>query len=118
MSVKKRNETVDLKLSSDETIYLTITIGNAQIGGNVLKLIGSDFLVGKGGINNLNLGLGEGLIGKKLVVVTNILDVNEQTNAMVATYEFQGSNPLSTVFTDKIDDDGDIFSLTVTFNFT
>ena len=117
MAIKKSSKTVSLKAASDENVLLTITIGNAQIGGNVVKFKNSSDVIGKGEIINLELGMGADLSGRTLKVTTNILDVNEQTNGIVVTYFFSGCTPAATMFHDKVDNDGDIFSYLVEFNF-
>lgn len=117
IKTKRRSEEVDLKVQKTETILLTVTIGNAQIGGNVIRFKGSSDVIAKGEILNLSLGTGAGLIGKTLRVTTNILDVNPQTNGVVVVYFFSGCTPPVTVFHDKVDNDGDICSFQVDFNF-
>ena len=117
MAIKKSSKTVSLKAATDEIVFLTITIGNAQIGGNVVRFKNSSDVIGKGEIKNLQLGTGIDLSGSTLKVTTNILDVNEQTNGIVVTYFFSGCIPAATMFHDKVDNDGDIFSYLVEFNF-
>jgi hypothetical protein len=117
MALKKRTETVALSVIKKQNILLTITIGNAQIGGNVVRFKNASGILGKGEIQNLDLGLGSDLIGKTLKVTTNILDVNDQTNGVVVTYFFHNCDPAATMFHDTVKDDGDIFSFIVEFNF-
>lgn len=117
MKVKKRNETVQLKADGTEDVILTITIGNAQIGASLVRFKNSPNLLGKGEIQNLNLGSKAALAGKTVTVTTNILDANEQTNGVVVTYFFHACQPPVTTFHDKVDNDGDIFSFIVDFNF-
>ena len=117
MALKKRSETVTLKAQQNENVFLTITIGNAQIGGNFVKFKNSQDALAKGEVQNLNLGLGSSLIGKTLKVTTNILDANSQTNGIVVTYFFQSCTPPVTVFHDTVINDGDVFSFLVDFNF-
>jgi hypothetical protein len=117
MAIKKSSKIVSLKAAPDENALLTITIGNAQIGGSVVRFKNSAGIIGKGEIKNLQLGMGAELSGKTLKVTTNILDVNEQTNGIVVTYFFSGCTPAVTVFHDTVANDGDIFSYLVDFNF-
>ena len=116
MQVKTRSESVDLTPGANSDIFLTITVGNAQIGGSIVQFVDSP-IIGKGDIENLNLGKGSELHGKALKVMTNILDVNEQTNGVVVTYFFSSCTPPAIVFFDKVDNDGDIFSFDIEFNF-
>ena len=98
-------------------IYLDITIGNAQIGGSVVRFAGNTAIIGKGSITNLNLGLGQSLVGQTLQVVTNVLDVNSVTNGIVVTNYFHNATPAIYPYSDTVDNDGDIFSLTTQYNF-
>ena len=117
MKVKKRTETVQLKADGTDDVILTITIGNAQIGASLVRFKNNPDLLGKGEIHNLNLGSKAALAGKTVTVTTNILDANEQTNGVVVTYFFHACQPPVTTFHDKVDNDGDIFSFIVDFNF-
>ena len=119
MAIKKRSESVALTVSNagSTNVILNVTIGNAQIGGNLVKWKHDQQVVKKGKIENLDLGSPAFVKGKTLTVITNILDVNEQTNGVVATYAFHNCTPFTTSFDDKVDNDGDIFSLTVDFIF-
>jgi len=115
--IKKRTETAELETQNDAQVLLTVTIGNAQIGGNVVRFKDAPVLLAKGEITRLVIGNGSELVGKTLKIVTNILDVNEQTNKIVVTYFVEGCTPLVTVFNDTVGNEGDIFSLTVEFTF-
>jgi len=117
MKVKKRTESVNLAPDGTDDVLLTITIGNAQIGGSVVKIKNTATILGKGEIQNLRLGKKTDLQGKTITVTTNILDANEQTNGIVVTWFFHACLPAVTTFNDKVDNDGDIFSFIVDFNF-
>lgn len=117
MKVKKRTESVSLAADGTGDVLLTITIGNAQIGGSVVKIKNTSTILGKGEIANLRIGTKADLKGKTITVITNILDANEQTNGVVVTYFFHACQSPVTTFNDKVDNDGDIFSFTVDFNF-
>lgn len=117
MAIKKRNETFDIKVSQADEVFLTITIGNAQIGGNVVRFKGSSKVIAKGEVENLDLGKSEDLVGKTIRITTNILDVNEQTNGIVVTYFFDSCTPAATVLHDTVESDGDIFSFIVEVTF-
>ena len=101
----------------NDDVLLTITIGNAQIGGSVVKLKNTATVLAKGEIQNLKLGKKADLQGKTLTITTNILDANEQTNGIVVTYFFHACQTPVTTFNDKVDNDGDVFSFVVDFNF-
>lgn len=116
MQIKQRSESVDLIPEGNNEVFLTITIGNAQIGGSIVKFDNSPN-IGKGEIQNLDLGKASELVGKVLKVSTNILDVNQQTNGVAVTYFFSSCQPPAISFFDKVDNDGDIFSFNIDFNF-
>ncbi|PJJ08785.1 hypothetical protein CLU83_2086 [Flavobacterium sp. 1] len=101
----------------EKDIYLTITIGNAQIGGNVIKWKGSTDIIGKGEISNLNLGKGITIKEKILEITTNILDVNQSNNGVVATYYFHNATAPSVTFDEAVNSHGDVFSLELDVNF-
>lgn len=81
-----------LKSGSNEDIYLSIKIGNGQIGGNVVQSE-NGAVVAKGDFTEpVYLGNSNGLKGKLLMVTTNILDVNSATNNCVLTTTFQSES--------------------------
>lgn len=116
MQVKERKEIIDITPEDDREIFLTITVGNAQVGGSTVKFVDSPS-IGKGDITNLSLGKGEELHGKVLNVVTNVLDVNEQTNGVVVTWFFSSCQPPAVMLADRVDNNGDVFSFDINFRF-
>lgn len=111
MDVKERNEEFSMKINDKTSdVLLTITIGNAQIGGNIVKWKQDNDMLGKGEVKNLNLGKGSDIIGKTLEITTNILDVNTQTNGIVTTNYFHNTTELTKAFSDSVDNHGDVFS--------
>ena len=118
MNIKPRTEPpVSVTVDRTSDIFLDITIGNAQIGGSIVRFLNNPSIIGKGTINNLSLGLGQSLVGQTIQVVTNILDVNSVTNGMVVTNFFHNATPATFTYNDTVDADGDIFSLTTQYNF-
>ena len=117
MPVKKRKEVVNLLVNPNADVVLTITIGNAQIGASAIRFKDSSVILAKGEIKKCKLGKGSSLVGTTLLVTTNILDSNDLTDGVVATYFFGGSQPAVVTFDDKVDNDGDIFSFLLEFNF-
>ncbi len=107
---------VNLKANAGSTVVLSITIGNGQIGGNVVSLNGQP--LAKGTISNLSLGLGSALAGKVLTIVTNVLDVNPATNKIAITHFFYNAEPAVQTQLDTVDEDGDVYSLTATYQFS
>jgi hypothetical protein len=72
--------------SLDAEIYLTITIGNGQIGGSKIK--DGDTYLAKGDLSTqTSLGKASELKDKTLDFRTNVLDVNQSTNKCVISTE-------------------------------
>lgn len=72
--------------NSDE-IYISIEIGNGQIGGS--KISQNDEVLAKGGLTEPTfLGYASDLKNSEIEVATNILDVNSFTNMCVLTTTF------------------------------
>ncbi|MFY0255467.1 hypothetical protein ACDQ55_16095 [Chitinophaga sp. 30R24] len=121
MKVKKQKKgPFTILVNETDNILLTVTIGNAQIGGNIVLL--EDTQLFKGEVKNGNLGIGGDLVGKKLTVTTNVLDVNPDSNKVSITHFFYNGQP--PVFSYpavgeemEVDNDGDIYSLTATYVF-
>jgi hypothetical protein len=119
MAIKSKTRNVNLQIISvNADVLLTITIGNAQIGGSLIQWTGSDAVVAKGAITNLNLGNGSTIKGKVLKIVTNVLDVNGQTNGIVVTNFFHNCTPQIDTFDDKVDNDGDIYQIITNYSFS
>lgn len=118
MSIKKRTRNIDLQVTSNSSdVLLTVTIGNAQIGGSLVQWDDDSTILAKGEITNLNLGNGNSIKGKKLKLITNVLDANDQTNGIVVTNFFHNCNPQFDTFDDNVDDDGDIYQITTNYTF-
>ena len=118
MAVKKLVKTnLAIHVALREWIYFTISIGNAQIGGSVVRWKGDKEMLAKGEITNLDLGPGESIKGKTLKVTTNILDVNEQTNGIVVNHYFYNGKPSLFTYSERVNNDGDIFQLVIEYIF-
>ena len=116
MAVKQvQKDPSNVTVKDTDQLSLTVTIGNAQIGGNLVLLDGIQ--AGKGDITGLPLGNGSSLKGKTLKVITNVLDVNPNTNKVSITHIFTNGTPPDYVNNDSVDNDGDIYSLTAQYNF-
>lgn len=121
MTVKNRTEPAqDIHLGTASQVFLTITIGNAQIGGSIVQFKDAAQPVAKGQIVDLNLGTGAGLDNSVLQVQTNVLDSNDSINRIVFTHFFHdesGNQLASFQIKDQVDSDGDILSSLATYNF-
>jgi hypothetical protein len=70
-------------------VYLTVTIGKAQVGGTCLHWDGK--ITGEGSVRSKKIGKrNEDLRGRLLGCTTRIKDVNPRTNATAVTYSFKG----------------------------
>lgn len=117
MAIKSKTiPPVNLTLS-DQVVYLTSVIGNAQIGGNQVKFKNDAKTLAKGDIKGLMVGNAASLRGKTLEIITNILDVNPGTNNIIITHHFQGCDPANVANSDSVNLDGDIFSFITSYNF-
>lgn len=73
--------------STTDEIYLTVKIGNGQIGGNKVSL--SDELLAKGSLTEpVYIGNSATLSNREIEIATNVLDVNTFTNRCVITTSF------------------------------
>ena len=77
--------------SPDSEIYLTITIGNGQIGGSKVK--DGDTYLAKGDLSTqISLGKASVLKDKILDFRTNVLDVNQSTNKCIISTRIVNEN--------------------------
>jgi len=118
MSVKTRIMP-DVALSIDPAVdaFISITIGNTQIGGSIVRFKGETEPIDKGRIRNVLIGNGNTLTGKTLEVITNVLDSNKATNKISIAHKFPGCTPAAFLYTDEVDANKDIFSLITTYVF-
>jgi len=117
MNIKNRTEKAALFANAAGDVLLTVTIGNAQIGGSIVINKSSGLQIAKGEISNLVIGSDATLKGKALIITTRILDVNPNTNGIVVTYFFGNATPVTLSYNDTVDNDGDIFVLTLNISF-
>jgi len=91
MEIKKHQLKPDIRqfngIDEQDKIYLSIQIGNGQIGGS--KVILDDEQVAKGNLSQPTfIGNSSKLINKEITIETNVLDVNHFTNMCVITTSF------------------------------
>src|SRR5688572_26359924 len=116
MPVQKRTEDIqELRLKDGKNLFLTVIIGNAQIGASVVKFKGSSDILAKGEIVQLDIGNAADIAGKKLRVVTRVLDANEATNKIIVTHEFENGTPASFSYEDEVEENQDVFTLTTDY---
>jgi hypothetical protein len=87
-------------------IYLSIIIGDAQLGSSIVYV--EDKEIKKGDINHEKIGSGIDLMGKKIKIKTVVTDVNDMSNYISVTYSLSGgASPLSITKESVVDEDGD-----------
>jgi hypothetical protein len=117
MATKQVNQPlVNLTITQD-VVFLTITIGNFQIGGSTVQIEGSATPVAKGNISHLLLGKKADLQGKKISVITTVLDSNPSTNNVVITTGFSGISTSPIINTGTVDNQGDLYVQNAEFAF-
>jgi len=117
MTIKTNDRAQTLQLTANGHIVLTVSIGNAQLGASIVTMKGDANIIAKGDITKLDLGAATDLKGKTLNVLTNTLDTNDASNAMITTYTFSGTSPAIAADTNTVDSDGDVYSLSFDFTF-
>lgn len=100
-----------------EDILLSITIGNAQIGGSQVADAQGN-IIASGKITNLNLGKGSQLKGSFIKVNTNIIDINDAdpSHRVVTTHRFSAEQK-SFKYEDFATSAGSIVKFQITYNF-
>jgi hypothetical protein len=121
MAIKERKEPpVDIEVKQSEKIFITVIVGNQQIGGSILQYKGEPEPFEKGRIKDLELGKGSKLEGKALLIQTNVLDSNTATNKIVIRHVFKndkGNEIIKFEYVDEVATHRDIFSLQTQYNF-
>ncbi len=118
MATKQRFIDTGHRTDRSKNVILTITIGDDQIGGSVVKFRGDNHILRVGTVQGLNLGKGGTLIGKTLEVRTKFYDRNEYSNNISAIYNFNNGNVPLHVYYDEVENDGDEFIFIISFLFT
>jgi hypothetical protein len=114
---KRKSKSFDYPVTDGGLITISVTIGNAQLGGTSVDL--DTIRVGSGPqILKLPIGAGKDLRGKTVVVRTIAWDVNPQTNNMIVSYEIRGgAAPLDDYLKLTVDKEGDAGDFTATIRF-
>jgi len=94
------------EIVAGQKVFLTVMIGDADVGGSVVELDGDRIL--KGDVDNQDLGDGNGLKGKKLRIKTVVVDVNPHTNNTSVTYSLKGgARPKEWPLSEPVSNEGD-----------
>lgn len=75
------------RVNPENDVFLSIAIGNAQIGGSYVEDSEGNLIV-KGAITNFNLGRGSALVGQRIKIFTNVLDKNPNNNDVIVFHRF------------------------------
>lgn len=77
----------EIEIRQGDEIFVSVLVGNGQIGGNIIRLNGE--ILAKGDLTDPTfLGDSNKLGGKEIILTTNVLDVNPFTNMCVITTQF------------------------------
>lgn len=79
------------KVGTNAPVFLTVTIGDSQVGGTTVIFDGQSLGPDDGEINNLPIGkAGDNIQFKLLVCTTNVKDINPASNKTSVTYTLTG----------------------------
>jgi hypothetical protein len=87
-------------------IKLSVTIGDAQVGGSVVFIDGKK-LKQSGAIVDLPLGNAAALVGKAVVVRTLVSDINPKSNHTSVTYVLEGDSTARMTLSREVPAHGD-----------
>ncbi len=111
-----------LTVMKTKNVLVTVVIGNAQIGSSRLKFEEETDAVATGKIKNQSVGTGRDLPGKKLNIITRVLDSNPRNNKISIKHIFHYEDGREIFILDEtdneVDNNMDIFSLEVSYQFT
>jgi hypothetical protein len=117
MAIKQVSKPLKALTMNQPSILLTITIGNGQTGGSAVRFEDEGSPRAKGAIQHLLLGDQGALQGRRLKIITTVLDSNIGTTNMVVTLQFQGTTASPDIITGSVDNNGDLFELTTEYQF-
>lgn len=107
------------KIGAKAPIFLTVTIGDNQVGGTTVVFDGNSIGPVNGEITNLQIGnAGDNLQYKLLICTTDIKDINPATNKTSVTYTLSGGEQSEDFpFTIDVDQQGGFAMYSITFAF-
>ena len=104
---------------TDDDVFLTVTIGEGQLGTSFV--FRDNVLLVKGGvvIGSLNLGAGTDLAGAAVSVDSIVNDVSSQTNRMSVRYVIEnGGRRRAELATHEVDSEGTMCRFVSALSFT
>lgn len=117
MATQQRFITEQHSVDRTQKAILTITIGNDQIGGSTVKFADESVFRAVGQVIGLDLGPGNLLVGRTLLVRTRFFDRNPFTNNVSGTYNFNNGTVPFHVYFDMVQNDDDSFIFDISFIF-
>lgn len=117
MSVKKRiEEAKPVKVNRNDSIRLTVIIGNGHIGSSTVKFRFTSAEPWVGEITDLFIGKGKDIIGKTLRVVTRVLPASPNKKFII-THTLENATPPAFIYHDEIGNNHDVLTLTADYLF-
>ena len=114
MSPTPTRTAVDYKVVDGNTVFLTITFGNGQLGASTIT--GANAIVGE--VKTWPVGSGAALRGGSISIHSVLTDVNASSNRLNADFELSGGDHLQTVSLESTvanEGDSDRFHVVVNF---
>ncbi|MEZ5045681.1 MAG: hypothetical protein R2831_01685 [Chitinophagaceae bacterium] len=113
--LKKDTQTLNHTVEKNKNVFLTVIVGNNQYGSSKVYFSNDDSnILIKGDVENYNLGRGNTLVSKELIVKTTVLDSNENTNKISISILL---NDMRYDYENFVDHNHDAFRLTTKINF-
>lgn len=107
------------KTGASAPVFITVTIGEGQVGGTTIIFDGNSIGPANGEITNLQVGnAGDNLQYKLLICTTDVRDINTATNKTSVTYTLSGGEQEQEFpFTIDVDQQGGFAMYSITFAF-
>jgi hypothetical protein len=117
MSAKKRTEEVkQVKVNRNDSIRLTVIIGNGHIGSSTVKFRYTSAEPWQGEITDQFIGKGKDILGKTLRVVTRVLPASPNKKFII-THALADATPPEFIYHDEIGNNHDLLTLTADYLF-
>src|SRR2546423_12161670 len=114
----RRENPFEVMVQPDQNVLFTVSFENDQIGNSIVLFKEKPHLLGEGAINLLDLGPSDFLIGKSLLVATNVIAANPDSRDIIVHHKFNGTLPETFTYTGKVAGEGDFFTLITQYNFS
>jgi len=101
---------------ADSEVTITITFGDGQIGTTFLRTPGGHYVNGE--VTDIDLGKGNTLTGKKMLITSTVTKANPQTDFASITYSLNKDVSCEQIYSEKFDDGEDNIRYVTTLKFT